>query len=327
MPNKPLIATDITCPKCKKHKLLLQISQSGNFLTCSAYKEKGEQQCKNTVGLLTVDEKDLISHEQDATKDHDHQRCPKCNSKLDTYFINATTKLLICSNVPSCDYNKQETGHFFKVAESTADWSCDKCGTKMELQIGQFGKYARCPNCDNSRSILSSGELAPPKPPTVAFPELPCSDGKSHFVLRRSAAGIFFGANTFPKSREMRTIDVATFKQFENRIPEDLKYLATGPLEDNLGNPTFIRYSKKDQQQYIGSQHNNVFTKFRADYQDGKWVVVSEAKEAKETKETTASATKSKTSRNTAKATTKTTTKATTKTATKTTRTKSKKAA
>lgn len=263
MPPKPLVKTDFTCPKCHKHKMLLQCSKSDIFLSCEGYSEKGDAQCKNTVSLIepSVVEEVLPT---------EVERCPKCHSPIEEYYIDAKNKLKICSNTPACDYTKHETGDFLTREDGTTGWECDKCGTIMELKIGRFGKYAKCPSCGNNRSVLPNGELAPPKEPAIEFPELLCKDGKSFFVLRRSAKGIFLGSNTFPKYNEIKTIDVALFKQLQDRMPEELQYLGEAPVEDSEGNPTIIRWSAKDKVQYIGSIKNGKPTKFRMDYVDGK---------------------------------------------------------
>ncbi|MFC6275898.1 type I DNA topoisomerase [Psittacicella hinzii] len=331
MPNKQLVPTDFLCPTCGKHHMALQFSKTGTFLTCMGYENKGEDKCHRSVTLVKGDE---IIGEQKAEHEHEHQhlhdakRCPKCQSVLDEFYIDTKHKLYICSNMPSCTFTQVEQGQFINNAQLDA-LPCDKCGEPMELKVGPFGKYMLCGACGNTRRVLASGEIAPPKQPAIEFPELKCQNGTSYFVLRNSAKGIFFGANNFPRCRETQLAKVEVLATYKDRLPEELHYLAQGPTEDNLGNKTVVRYAVKTKSQYIGSvdQESNKLTKFRADYEDGKWVVTAEASETS-AKSTSKSSTKKAATKkkSTAKSTSKSSsvtasskaTKASTKAATKT---------
>ena len=144
----------------------------------------------------------------------------------------------------------------------------------MHLKMGRFGKYMGCTNeeCKNTRKILKSGEIAPPKEDPVPLPELPCEKSDAYFVLRDGAAGIFLAANTFPKSRETRAPKVAELVRFKDRLSEKMRYLAQAPVTDPEGNPTIVRFSRKTKQQYVSSEKEGKATGWSAFYIDGKWV-------------------------------------------------------
>ncbi|MBP6486013.1 MAG: hypothetical protein KA262_07605, partial [Moraxella sp.] len=44
------------------------------------------------------------------------------------------------------------------------------------------------------------------------------------------------------------------------------------PDTDNEGNPTILRWSRKNAEQYIGSEKDGKATKFALVYRKGKWV-------------------------------------------------------
>ncbi len=149
----------------------------------------------------------------------------------------------------------------------------DKCGSEMHLKKGRYGKYRGCTNeeCKNTRKILKSGEIAPPKEDPVPLPELPCEKSDAYFALRDGAAGVFLAANTFPKSRETRAPLVAELQRFKDRLPAKLAYLAEAPAQDEEGNPTVVRFSRKTKQQYVSSEKDGKATGWSAFYVDGVW--------------------------------------------------------
>lgn len=203
------------------------------------------------------------------------RRCPRCGTAMDSYLIDNQRKLHVCGNNPACEGYEIEEGEFRIKGYDGPVIECDKCGSEMHLKMGRFGKYMGCTNeeCKNTRKILRSGEVAPPKEDPVPLPELPCEKSDAYFVLRDGAAGVFLAANTFPKSRETRAPLVAELQRFKDRLPEKLAYLAEAPAEDGEGNPTVVRFSRKTKQQYVSSEKNGKATGWSAFYVDGKWVV------------------------------------------------------
>ena len=90
--------------------------------------------------------------------------------------------------------------------------------------------------------------------------------------MRDGASGVFMSAHNFPKSRETRPAKVSELAQYRDRLPEKLQYLADAPQQDPEGNPTVIRFSRKEKRQYVNSEKEGKATKWIADYIDGKWV-------------------------------------------------------
>ena len=53
---------------------------------------------------------------------------------------------------------------------------------------------------------------------------------------------------------------------------DKFQYLFSAPDTDNEGNPTILRWSRKNAEQYIGSEKDGKATKFALVYRKGKWV-------------------------------------------------------
>jgi DNA topoisomerase-1 len=144
----------------------------------------------------------------------------------------------------------------------------------MQLKSGRFGKYFGCTNeaCKNTRKLLRNGEPAPPKADPVHMQELPCEKSDGYFVLRDGAAGIFLASSAFPKSRETRAPLVSELIPHRDEIDPKYQYLCDAPVKDDQGNPTIVRFSRKNKEQYVMTEQDGKATGWTAHYQNGKWV-------------------------------------------------------
>uniref|UniRef100_UPI0036DE3D74 type I DNA topoisomerase n=1 Tax=Photorhabdus sp. RM322S TaxID=3342825 RepID=UPI0036DE3D74 len=273
-PN-PMVITSIACPTCNR-PMGIRTATTGVFLGCSGYALSPKERCKQTINLIPENEILNILEGDDAETNalRARRRCRKCGTAMDSYLIDTQRKLHVCGNNPACDGYEVEEGEFRIKGYDGPVIECEKCGAEMHLKMGRFGKYMGCTNetCKNTRKILRSGEVAPPKEDPVPLPELPCEKSDAYFVLRDGAAGVFLAANTFPKSRETRAPLVEELVRFKDRLPEKLRYLADAPVADAEGNKTVIRFSRKTKQQYAASEKNGKATGWSVFYVDGKWV-------------------------------------------------------
>ena len=270
-PNS-LVPIDVACTHCGR-QMAIRTASTGVFLGCTGYALPPKERCKETMNLIP--EAELLNVLDDETETKAlmaRKRCPKCDSAMDSYMIDAHRKLHICGNNPNCDGYLLEQGSFKIKGYDGPVVECDKCGEDMHLKLGRFGKYMACTHCDNTRKILKNGEVAPPREEPIAFPELKCEKADAYFVLRDSAVGVFMSAHNFPKVRESRPAKVAELAQYRERLPEKLQYLANAPLTDPEGNPAIISFSRKEKRQYITSEKGGKKTKWIMDYLDGKWV-------------------------------------------------------
>ncbi|EOD4130579.1 type I DNA topoisomerase [Yersinia enterocolitica] len=273
-PNQ-MVMTSIDCPTCGR-QMGIRTASTGVFLGCSGYALLPKERCKTTINLVPEAEILNILEGDDAETNalRAKRRCQKCGTAMDSYLIDNQRKLHVCGNNPACDGYEIEEGEFRIKGYEGPIVECEKCGSEMHLKMGRFGKYMGCTNdeCKNTRKILRSGEVAPPKEDPVPLPELPCEKSDAYFVLRDGAAGVFLAANTFPKSRETRAPLVEELVRFKDRLPEKLRYLADAPVTDNEGNKTLVRFSRKTKQQYVSSEKEGKATGWSAFYIDGKWV-------------------------------------------------------
>ena len=307
--NSPLELKEFTCPQCGKYHMAVQSGKTGMFLSCLGYYDKevkAADRCKKTLNLRPIDHTAFSTHklsdEEEAAILRSRPRCPNCHSVMDTYIIDSTHKLHLCST-PNCKGYLLEEGQFDSQIEKGREIECEKCGHTMIEKEGRFGKYMACTNekCGNTRKILKNGEIAPPREEAVDLPDLPCKTEGSHFVLRDGAAGIFLAAHNFPKVRETRPPKVVELVKYKDKISPKFYYLAQAPAYDDEGNETVVRFSRKTKKQYITSLKDDKPTSFVAFYNEEtqKWEVQESA--TKSTKTTKSTAKKTSTKKTTAK--------------------------
>jgi len=280
--NEPT-ETSIACPECGRN-MTIRIGSTGVFLGCSGYALPPKERCKCTINLIPGEEAESVDPEEDEEAEAksliEKHRCPKCGTAMNSYLIDEKRKLHICGNNPDCSGYEIENGQFRIKGYDGPVIECDKCGADMQLKTGRFGKYFGCsnPDCKNTRKLLSNGEAAPPKADPVHMPELPCEKSEGYFILRDGAAGIFLASSAFPRSRETRAPLVKELIPHREKMDPKYQYLCDAPVEDNHGNPTIVRFSRKNKEQYIMSEAEGKATGWNAHFVDGAWVV--EAPEA-----------------------------------------------
>ena len=299
--------TNIPCKLCGR-PMQVRTASTGVFLGCSGYALPPKERCKGTMNLVSGDE--AISADADDEAEsrlliHKH-RCPKCNTAMDSYLVDETRKLHVCGNNPDCDGFEVEEGSFKIKGYDGPVLECDKCGSEMQLKTGRFGKYFGCTNeeCKNTRKLLRNGEPAPPKMDPVPMPELACQKVEDTYVLRDGAAGIFLAASQFPKNRETRAPFVDELLPHKEEIDPKYHFLMEGPVEDTQGNRVQVRYQRKTKQQYLMTEVDGKASGWRADYENGKWVITEKAAKKKSPAKKKAAA-KKKTAAKKAKATSK----------------------
>ena len=328
MPNNKVIEIDMMCPQCGKYHMAAHMGRTGTFLSCMGYHDssvKAAERCKCTVNLTYTQEQTIpedieMDEATEAKLLLKSKRCPKCGATMDAYLIDKNHKLYLCSNAPGCDGYIREEGDYSQEAEAALGPTveCEKCGGTMVLKDGRFGKYMQCTNeeCKNTRKILKNGEVAPPREDAVDLPELTCEENKdSHYVLRDGASGIFLAAHNFPKVRETRPVFVEELRRFRDRISPKFYYLADGPVVDNDGNKTQVRFSRKTKEQYLASiTDEGKQTKWAAYYNKdtNSWTISELKARSTTTKKSTSSSTTKMAAKASAKSATKTTTRKTT---------------
>ena len=286
-PNVPT-NTDIPCAQCGR-PMQIRTGSTGVFLGCSGYALPPKERCTQTLNLIPGDE--VVDVEADSDGEsrllRTKQRCPRCDTPMDSYLVDEHRKLHICGNNPDCPGYLVEQGEFRIKGYDGPVIECDKCGAQMQLKSGRFGKYFGCTNtnCKNTRKLLRNGEAAPPKSDPVAMPELRCVKVDDYYVLRDGASGIFLAASQFPKHRETRAPTVAELQPHRREIDPKHQYLLDAPQTDPAGLPAVVKYSRKTREQFVSSELDGKPTGWRAMYRNGRWIeetgASSDAKPAK----------------------------------------------
>jgi DNA topoisomerase-1 len=145
----------------------------------------------------------------------------------------------------------------------------------MQLKTGRFGKYFGCTNteCGNTRKLLRNGEAAPPKADPIPMPHLTCTKSNDFFLLRDGAAGLFLAASQFPKHRETRAPTIEELLTVADKLDEKHRYLLKAPVQDDKGNKTVLRFSRKSREQFVVTEQEGKPTGWQAFYRNDTWVV------------------------------------------------------
>ena len=128
--------------------------------------------------------------------------CPNCGQGL-VIRLGRFGKFIACSDYPKCKYSRPlETGadeNLKAIGESgeletiSKELNCEKCGGKMILKEGRFGRFLACenyPTCKNTRAV-------------VVETNIKCPDcGEGEVVERRTKRGKkFWGCSRYPKCK------------------------------------------------------------------------------------------------------------------------------
>ena len=279
--------TDIKCPKCER-PMQIRTASTGVFLGCSGYALPPKERCKSTINLTPGEDAIRTDTAEEAEAQENillrqKHRCGICNTAMDAYLIDEKRKLHVCGNNPDCSGFEVENGEFKIRGYDGPIIECDKCESDMQLKTGRFGKYFGCSNedCKNTRKLLRNGEAAPPKMDPVPMPELACINVDDHYILRDGASGLFLAASKFPKNRETRAPYVEELLPHKEEIDPKYNFIFEAPVEDDQGNKTMVRYSRKTKEQYVQTEVDKKATGWKAFYDNGKWVIPKPVKKAK----------------------------------------------
>jgi DNA topoisomerase-1 len=93
-----------------------------------------------------------------------------------------------------------------KTEEIPTDEICEKCGSKMVIKWGKFGRFLACsayPSCKNTREIPRVDGDNPPAPPED---EMSCEKCGRPMVLKRGRFGEFMACSGYPECRNTKKI-------------------------------------------------------------------------------------------------------------------------
>jgi DNA topoisomerase-1 len=147
------------------------------------------------------------------------EKCPECGKPL-LIRLGRYGKFMACSGYPECKFSKplegkkedgevaKEDGGMQSIAKAEAV-KCEKCGGKMILKEGRFGKFLACenyPKCKNTKAIVQSSGIKCPE----------CGEGE--LVEKRTKKGrMFWGCSRYPSCKYASWEDP---KKAENKSSE-----------------------------------------------------------------------------------------------------------
>ncbi len=270
-PNTPT-ETEIACPTCSR-SMMIRTATTGVFLGCSGYQLPPKERCKTTINLIAGDEAIADGDEAETVALMEKQRCPICQTAMNSYLIDEKRKLHVCGNNPDCSGHVIEQGQFKIKGYEGPSIECDKCASEMQLKTGRFGKFFGCTNaeCKNTRKLLKNGQAAPPKMDPIPMPWLKCQKVEDTYVLRDGASGLFLAASGFPKNRETRAPLVSELLKVKDHLDPKYQFILTAPTKDPEGNPAQVRFSRKANAQYVMSEVDGKATKWKMVYDNGRW--------------------------------------------------------
>ncbi len=106
---------------------------------------------------------------------------------------------------------KEEDGESFALPVKETDIICEKCGAKMIVKEGRFGKFAACPNypkCKNTKPLDKPEEKVKDEKeeaPKKKLDEL-CEKCGAEMVIRNGRFGSFIACSNYPKCRNTKQI-------------------------------------------------------------------------------------------------------------------------
>ncbi len=97
-----------------------------------------------------------------------------------------------------------------KIPVEETDMICEKCGSRMVVRTGKFGKFAACPNfpkCRNTKPLEDKKEekAVQTEPKKEVIADFKCEKCGSDMVLRSSRYGTFYACSRYPECKFIKT--------------------------------------------------------------------------------------------------------------------------
>ncbi len=125
--------------------------------------------------------------------------CEKCGAKM-VIKSGRYGKFLACPNYPKCKNTKNldENGEIIDHAEpEVSDVVCDKCGAKMIVKMGRYGKFLACPNYPKCKNIVNLDKPEDKNDIGITLPPCPkCGKPLKKITTARSS---FYGCTGYPE--------------------------------------------------------------------------------------------------------------------------------
>lgn len=93
-----------------------------------------------------------------------------------------------------------------KIPVEETDIICDKCGSKMVIKLGRYGKFAACPNypeCKNTKPLIAEGQELKTDD-TVEKTDIKCELCGKDMVIKRGRYGNFYACSDYPNCKNTK---------------------------------------------------------------------------------------------------------------------------
>ncbi len=103
----------------------------------------------------------------------------------------------------------ESSEHKYSVPDEETDIVCEKCGAKMVIKNGRFGRFAACPNypeCKNTKPIDKNGKLVVKEEVKVETTDEKCEKCGADMVIRSGKFGSFIACSNYPKCKNTKPI-------------------------------------------------------------------------------------------------------------------------
>lgn len=157
--KRAAIATDITCPSCKKHLLAIRFGKSGEFLGCTGFPE-----CSFTANF-TRDEQGTIQIIEPEKPTLLEEKCPQCGKNL-RKLKGRFGEFIACSGYPECKYIQQKVASF----------ACPMDGGSVVQKGWRGGSFWGCSNYPKCKFAIFD-----------QIEETPCPQCKLPFLIKKQA--------------------------------------------------------------------------------------------------------------------------------------------
>ncbi len=147
--------TDIECPECKAHKLIVRFGKAGEFLGCPGFPT-----CNFTSNFIRNEEDNsiqLVAAEKPQELD---MHCPQCNKNL-REMVGRFGKFISCSGYPDCKY----------IHQNKAGFACPNDGGDVVQRKWRGGSFWGCSNYPKCKFALF-GDIEETPCPTCKLPAL-----------------------------------------------------------------------------------------------------------------------------------------------------------
>ena len=156
--TKKAMLSDITCPQCKKEKLMIRFGKTGEFLGCASYPD-----CTFTSNF-SRDEQGVIVLVKAEKPKKLKEKCPNCGKAL-REIKGKFGDFIACSGYPACKFIKR----------NIASFACPQCGGQVVEKIWRGGKFWGCANYPKCKFAIFD-----------PIEEKPCPKCKWPFLIKKT---------------------------------------------------------------------------------------------------------------------------------------------